>query len=168
MVQTAGSAGNYQVGSGIAAIFSSISTLAAARADAKQFKMQRVFDDLAIKQEKLKARENAIFLRKKFMQNIASANASFAARGVESGSGITRQFQVESLRTLGEDLQANDLNMSATQNSLRVGMSQSQLSGDTARNTGMLRASQGFGQGATSLLTGFNTIATSNSKKENG
>ena len=161
MVQTASPAGYSMIGSGVTAIFSSIATLSAARADAKQFKIQRVFDELAVNQEKLKARENAIFLRKKFFQSIASANASFAARGIESGSGIARQFQVESLNTLGQDLQANELNSEAAKNSMRLDMSQKLLATGTARNTAMLQSSKGFIEGSSSLLTGFNTIRTS-------
>ena len=137
---------------------SGIASLQAASAQARQFKIQGIFLDLEQKQEKLKAREQAVFLRQNFLKNIASANASFAAIGVSVGSGIGKQLGVESLKILQEDIQATKLNSQSAQNSLELQKSQVRLAGKTARNLGLLQAGSSFFKSSQSLLTGFKTI----------
>ena len=152
------SAGAYSMGSGVIGIMGAISSLQASSMQAKQYKIQRTFLGLEAEQEKLRARENAVFLRKKFMQNIASANASFAARGVSTGSGIGRQYTIESLKTLGQDLQANELNSEAGQNALALQSTQARMNEKTTRNLGLLNlASQSY-KPTQSLLTGYKTL----------
>ena len=152
------SAAYASIGSGVVGIVGSIASLQAASMQARQFKIQSQFLDLQANQEKLKARENAVFLRKKFMQNIASANASFAARGVSTGSGIGRQYTIESLKTLNQDLQANELNSEAGQNALALQSAQARMNEKTTRNLGLLNlASQSY-KPTQSLLTGYKTL----------
>lgn len=156
-------AGAQALGSGLTSLASGFASLQASRSQARQFKIQGIFLGLQANAEKLKARENANFLRQQFLRNIGSANASFAARGVELGSGIGRRTTIEGLRTLGEDIQAVNLNSEAAQIQLKLSQSQSKLAERTARNTGLLRAGKSFGQGGGSLLTGFSTINTGGS-----
>lgn len=133
-----------EMGSGLMALASGYASLQAASMEAKQFKMQQVFDDLEAKNQKLKARENALFLQKKFIQSIASATTSFADRNIDTGSGIANKYRIESLKNMGEDLQANELNSQAVQNTIKLRISQSKLAENTARNIGILNAGQSF------------------------
>lgn len=151
-------AGGLAVGSGLTGLMSGIASLQASRIEARQFKIQGIFDNLAINQEKLKARENALFLKKRFLANIGSANASLAARNVSLSSGIGRRLTIESLRNLGEDLQATALNSQAAQNALTLRASTAKERQQTVRNLGLLRASQGITRSTSSLLTGFKTL----------
>ena len=147
-----------QISSGIADLASGFASLAASSAEARQFRIQQTFDDLAISNAKLKASENAIFLREKFFKDVSASRASFAGRGVASGSGIGARFEIEANRVLQEDLKANELNSRSIKGSLEVSQSQAKLSEDTARNLGLMRAGKSFGKGAESLLTAFKTI----------
>jgi hypothetical protein len=155
-------AGLLNLSSGLASLGSGFATLAAASAEARQFKIQGIFNDLNISNQKLKAQENAIFLREKFLQNVSSANASFASRNVSTGSGIGARFSIEAQRVLNEDLKTNDLNSRATQNSLELSKSQTILKEKTARNLGLISAGKSFSQGTQSLLTGFKTLKNEN------
>jgi hypothetical protein len=146
------------IGSGATSLLTAFTSLQAASAQAEQFKIQRTFDDLAASQERLKARENAIFLRKKYSSNIASGTTALAARNVSAGSGVGRQFIIESLKNLGEDLQANELSSSAIQNSLNLRSSQTRLSEQTTRNLGRLQALEPTFRGSSNLLTGVRTL----------
>lgn len=151
------------MGSGVTALAAGFASLQAASAQARQFKIQGTFLALAASAEKLKARENTLFLRKKFLSNIGSANASLSGRGVSTSSGIGRKMAIEGLKNLGRDEQAVALNSDAIQNSLTLQSSQSRLAEKTARNTGLLKASTSFGKGSNSLLSGFSTIKTGGS-----
>jgi hypothetical protein len=151
-------AGALDIGSGLGFLASGFASLAVSRAEARQFKIQSIFEDLRASNEKLKAQENAIMLRKQFFKNISSANASFAARGVSRASGIGRKFTVESLRILNEDLAANELNSRSIQNQIAVNKSQQKFAQESAKNLGLLRAAAPLAKGAGSLLTGFQTI----------
>ena len=148
------------IGSGVMALASGFASLQAAKSQARQFRLQDTFLGLQASAEKLKARENANFLRKQFLSNIGSANASMASRGVELGSGIGRRTTVEGLRNLGEDVQAVKLNSQGAQIQLKLNQSQNKLAEKTTKATGLLRAGKTFGKGSNSLLTGFSTIKT--------
>lgn len=147
-----------QLGSGLSDLASGFASLAASSAEARQYKIQTIFDDLAISNQKLKAQENAIFLREKFLKDVSSARASFAGRNVAIGSGIGARFEVEAERILQEDLKANELNSRGVQNTLEVSKNQSELAEKTARNLGLIRSTSGFKTGTKSLLTAFKTI----------
>lgn len=169
MVATTGAAsqraaGIQMIGSGLTSLISTAASLKNASIQAKQFKLQGAFNELAASQEKLRAREQSVFLRKKFLQNISSANASFAARGVSTGSGIGRQFAIQSLRNLSEDIQATELNSQAAQNSLTLRATQARLAGKTVRNISLLTAAGTGSKGAQSLLTGFKTLKEANQR----
>lgn len=153
-------AGMMQIGSGLASLGQGFASLAAASAQARQFKIQRTFDDLAISNQKLKAQQQAIFLREKFFKDISSSRASFAGRGVALGTGIAARFATEAERVLQEDLKATELESRAIQGTLELRKSQAKLRQETARNLGLMRAGQTLTKGATSLLTGFTTIKT--------
>jgi hypothetical protein len=155
-------AGMLQIGSGLTSLMSGIASFSAASIQARQFKIQGAFDQLAASQEKLKAREQAVFLRKKFLANISSANASFAARRVSTGSGGARQFAIQSLRTLGEDIQATELSSQAAQNTLQLRASQSNLAASAARNLGLVRSMSPLQKGTSNLLTGFKNVREAN------
>ena len=154
------------IGSGLTALASGFASLQASSAQARQFKLQNVFLGLQANAEKLKARENSNFLRKQFLANIGSANASSAARGIELGSGIGRRTAIEGLRNLGEDVQAVELNSQGAQIQLKLNQSQNRLAEKTTRATGLLRASDSFGKGSKSLLTGFSTLNTKKDGKD--
>ena len=155
-------AGIQSIGSGLTGLVSGLASLQAASMEARQFKMQGVFLGLQASAEKLRARENAIFLRRKFLKNIASSRASLSARGVSTGSGIGREIQVQDLKTLGEDLQANELNSQAAQSQLSLQQSQTKMMQQTARNLGLLKFGQGISGPTKSLLTGFDTVFKGN------
>jgi hypothetical protein len=163
---TSNAASYNQIGSGITALASGYASLQASSMQARQFKMEGVFLGLQREQEKLKGRENAIFLRQKFLNNIASSTASFAARGVSTGSGIGRQMAIQGLKTLGEDIKAVELNSEAAQIQLGLKQSQSKLNERITRNIGIMRAGNSFGSGSESLLTGFSTIKTGDKNGE--
>lgn len=146
------------IGSGVTGLLSGFAGLQASTIQARQFKTQRIFNELAVSQEKLRARENAVFLRKKFLANIGSANASFAARGVSTSSGVGRRFTIESLRVLGEDLQANELSSASAQDALTLRASQARVAEQTARNIGLLTSTRGLSKNVGSILTGFKTL----------
>lgn len=156
---TAALAGYQALGSGVTGLLSAYSAYRAGNLQSKQFKMQSRFLDLQRSQEALKARENAVFLRENFSKNISSAKASFVGRGIALGSGTVAQFGINARRTLAEDLQANELNSDAAQNALTLQKSQVNLEAGTAKNLGLLRASQSFSRSGQSLLTGLNLIS---------
>lgn len=163
-----GAAGANMMGSGLMSLASGYASLQAAKAQARQYKIQGIFQGLALSQEKLRGREQAVFLRKKFLDNLSSARASFAQRGVSMGSGIGRQFAVQTLRTLQEDVQAAQLNSQAAQIQLRLDASQTQLARETAKNMGYLKAAPKFIKGGQSLLTGFKSIKGAGSNSTQG
>lgn len=150
-----GASGLSSVGSGLSSIASGFATLQAARAQSRQLKTQIMFDELRAENQKLKAQENGIALRKQFFSNISSGKSSLAARNVSRGSGIGRRFVVENLRVLQEDLRKNELNSQAIQNQIQLDISQTRLASKTARNLGIMRAGPQFGKAGQSLLTGF-------------
>ena len=156
--QTTGQAGLLQLGSGITSLISSLGQLQAASIQAKQFKIQGTIDRLAASQEKLRAREQAVFLRKKFLQNIGSANASFAARGISAGSGVGRQLAIQGLRTLSEDIRAVELGSEAAQTTLQLRGVQTQFAAETAKNIGLLRFGTKGPKATSCLLTSFRAI----------
>jgi hypothetical protein len=158
--QQTNAASGQMIGSGVTALASGFATLQAASMQARQFKIENIFLGLQANAEKLKARENANFLRKQFMQNLGSANVSLSHRGISTGSGIGRRTTIEGLRNLGEDLQANELNSQGAQLQLKLNQSQTRLAEKTVRATGMFRSSEQFAGGSKSLLTGFSTIKT--------
>lgn len=163
-----GVAGANMIGSGVMSLASGYASLQAAKAQARQYKIQGIFQGLALSQEKLRGREQAVFLRKKFLDNLSSARASFAQRGVSMGSGIGRQFAVQTLRTLQEDVQAAQLNSEAAQIQLRLDASQTKLARETAKNMGYLKAAPKFIKGGQSLLTGFKSIQGAGSNSTQG
>lgn len=156
--ETTNKASGTMIGSGVTALASGYASLQASKMQARQFKMQGIFLGLQASAEKLKARENANFLRQQFLRNIGSANASMANKGIELGSGIGRRTTIEGLKNLGEDIQAVNLNSQGAQIQLKLNQSQTKLAQKTAKNTGLLRAGKAFGKGSQSLLTGFSTI----------
>lgn len=158
LLQGKGAAGANMMGSGLMSLVSGYASLQAASIQARQYKIQGIFQGLALSQEKLRGREQAAFIRKRFLDNISSAKASFAQRQVSTGSGIGRQFAIESLRKAQEGAKAAELNSEAAQIQLRLDASQTKLAEKTVRNMGIMRAGQQFGLGVRNLVTGFKTI----------
>jgi len=150
---TNSTAGLYEFGAGINALASGYASYMAGKVEARQYKTQQMFLDLQASAQKLKSRENAVFLRNKFLQTISSANVSFAKRGVSTGSGIGKQYTLQSLENLGKDLQANELNSDAIQNSLTLQVSQAQFAQRTARNMGLLTSGQAFAKAGTNFAS---------------
>ena len=146
------------MGSGVMSLASGYASLQASKMQARQYKIQGIFQNLALSQEKLRGREQAVFLRKKFLDNLSSAKASFAHRGVSMGSGIGRQFAIQTMKSIQEDVQAAQLNSQAAQIQLKLDTSQTRLAKETAKNFGYLQSSQQFAKGTQNLLTGFQTI----------
>lgn len=164
--QTKKQAGLLEFGSGAAALASGFASLQASSMQSRQFKIEGIFMGLQASAEKLKARENAVFLRRRFLQDLGSSNASFAARGVSTGSGIGRQTTIQGLKTLSEDIKASELNSESAQLQLKLNSSQAKLGQRTSKNLGLLSSSKSFARGAQGLLTGFKTIKQAGGSNE--
>lgn len=154
-------AGLLSIGSGVSSLAAGFASLQASRVDARQLKTQQIFQGLAISAEKLRAREEANFLRQKFLKDISSANASFAARGIDISSGVGRELTIQSLEGLGQDIKATELRSEGAQLQLRLDASQTRLSEKSTRNLGISSFARTFQSGGTGLLTGFQQLEES-------
>lgn len=148
-------AGAVQMGSGATGILSGFASLQASTIQARQLKMQGIFLGLQRNAEKLRAREQAVFLRKKFLSNIASANASFAGRGVSTSSGIATATTTKGLRNLGLDIKQAELNSEGARIQLNLQSTQLKLAEKNIRTAGIAKFGKTFSQGMAGLLTGY-------------
>lgn len=87
-------------------IASKLTSIYNAYSASKDLKIQKQFLELQRIQNQIAAREQAVALRNQFNENLASAQASFTARGISMGSGIGRRLNITAQERLSRDLSA--------------------------------------------------------------
>lgn len=111
--------------SGLGAVAGVVGQVQGANQQARALKDQANQDILNSRMEKLKGEEQANKLRRDLIENMGSANAMFAARGIGLGSGTPEQAKEEGARNaslnidkvmFGADMAATDQLTSASQN----------------------------------------------------
>lgn len=95
---------------------------------------------------KVNAKEQAVMLRKELLQNLGSANASAAARGLDTGSGTPRQIVIESIGNVESDIAK--LESGAT-----ISAASSRTSAARAASAGASAAQAGYYKGAQSIAS---------------
>ena len=151
-------AGALDVGSAIANIGSAFAEFSSAKILERNLRVQSIFNDLSIREEKLRGKQISNILRENFLKNISSTRATFGARGVSIGSGIGRQFTIQNLADLDRELKIIELDSQSAISSLKLKESQIGVSRKFARGIGILRTSIPAVKGTSQALTGFKTI----------
>lgn len=154
-------AGALDVGSAISNIGSAFAEFSSAKIAERNLRVQSIFNDLAIKEEKLRGKQVSNILRENFLKNISSSTATFGARGVSTSSGIGRQFTIQSLSDLGKELKIAELDSQSAISSLKLRSSQIETSRKVARGMGILRTSIPAIKGTSTGLAGFKSIIQS-------
>ena len=85
---------------------------------------------------KVNAKEQAIMLRKQLLQDLGSANASAAARGIDTGSGSPRQIVEESIGNVGRDIQRLESGANITAAGSKTSASRAAAAGASAAQGG--------------------------------
>lgn len=159
-------AGSLDVGSAIMNIGSAFTEFSASKIAERNLNIQSMFNDLAVKEEKLRGKQVSNILRETFLKDISRTRATFGARGVDIGSGIGRQFTIQSLADLDRELKIVELDSQSAISSLKLQQSQISVSKKVAKGLGFLRGStpaiRGTGQG----LAGFKSIISSRKEVE--
>lgn len=94
--------------------------------------------------EGLKGRQEALAIKKQRDQNLASINATYAARGGYVGSGTPAQAIIESRRNATNDINTAQFNSSMTQSQLRAQSSNYKQEASSARTGGITNAITGI------------------------
>lgn len=138
------SASVYSLAGGAASIGGAYTSIIAGKQAKAQFDIQAGQYATQAELIKLNASEQANMLRKQLLADLGSANASAAARGIDTGSGTPRQIVQESIANVSSDI--NKLKSGAT-----VAASQSITSASRAAFSGASAEQAGYYRAATGL-----------------
>lgn len=127
------------VGTGMRAL-SALSSIQAGRQQAASYKFQSMQQDLANRQEKVRAKEAENEARRRFLSTLSSTQAAFGARGISTSVGTPQQALINISGESGRDIAALNSN---TQMNLLQGQMQSQQ----YRTAGQQASTQGFQAG---------------------
>jgi hypothetical protein len=111
-----------------------------------QFDMQAGSYETQAEMVRVSAKEQAIMLRKQLLQDIGSARASAAARGIDTGSGTPMQIEQESIGNVGKDIQK-------LESGANVAAAGSKTSAARSRSAGVSAAQGGYYKGAESIAS---------------
>lgn len=143
-----GSAGKYNPGilynigstaSSIGGVYGSITAGKQAKA---QFDIQAGQYATQAEIVKVNASEQANLLRKQLLADIGSANASAAARGIDTGSGTPRQIVQESISNVESDIARLKAGSVIAASGSTTSAARAAISGEAAQQAGYYRATQ--------------------------
>lgn len=139
------------VGTGVMGAMSAIN---AGKAQSSMYKNQAQQYELNAQLEKIKGRQEALTLKQQRDQNIASINATFAARGVYSGSGTAAQASIESRKNAADAIDMAMFNSTMQSSQLRGQAANLRTEARTAKRGGYIDAITGLAKnrGVQSLL----------------
>ena len=146
-----GSGGQFQsasimkAGSAVAAGFGAYGQVQSGQQMKAQFDMQAGSYETQAEIIKVNAKEQANMLRKQLLQDLGSANASAAARGIDTGSGSPLQIQQESIGNVGMDIQKLESGAAISSAGSRTSAARSAASGASAAQGGYYKAAQSIG-----------------------
>lgn len=133
-------------GSGVAAGFGAYGKVQSGQQLKAQFDMQAGSYETQAEVVKVNAKEQANMLRKQLLQDLGSARASAAARGIDTGSGTPMQIEQESIGSVGEDIRK--LESGAT-----IAAAGSRTSAARSRSAGASSSQGGYYKGAESIAS---------------
>lgn len=116
---------------------SAITSYAGQRANARMARIQEMSYQSQVADIKLKGEETALFLRKKFLNDLSSATASFVGRGIDINSGIGLATQINAARNLNLDLKSNEINTRLATTSPLLNADYSNYSAKAYRSAGL-------------------------------
>lgn len=140
------SAGISSIGGGVAAGFGAYGQIQAGKQTKAQFDMQAGSYDMQAEGIKLNAKEQSNMLRKQLLQDLGSANASAAARGIDTGSGSPRQIIEESIGNVGEDIRK-------LESGAAINAAGAKTSASRSRGAGASASQGGYYKGAESIAS---------------
>ena len=91
---------------------------------------------------KMNAKETANMLRKQLLQDLGSANASAAARGIDTGSGSPRQIIEESIGNVGSDIAKLESGAVIDSAGAKTSAARSRVTGANQARSGYYNAAQ--------------------------
>jgi hypothetical protein len=115
-----------------------------------QFKLQAGSQELQADVVRLNAIEKGNILRRQLLQDLGSANASAAARGIDVGSGSPRQVQIQSIAETQRDVAKIESGADIDVSNYQTAASRSRGQAASAEYGGYVNAIKGLG----SYLTG--------------
>lgn len=133
-------------GGGVAAGFGAYGQVQTGQQMKAQYDMQAGSYEMQADIIKLNAKEQANMLRKQLLQDLGSANASAAARGIDTGSGSPLQIQQESIGNVGEDIRK-------LESGAAISAAGSRTSAARSRGAGASAAQGGYYKGAESIAS---------------
>lgn len=116
----------------------------AAKQEQSQFNMQANSQELQADAIKLQAVEKGNILRRQLLQDIGSANASAAARGIDVGSGSARQIAIQSIGETERDIAKIESGANIDAAGSRTSAARSRAQGANAIFSGNVRAARGL------------------------
>lgn len=131
---------------GVAAGFGAYGQMSSGRQLKAQYDIQAGQYETQAEIVKLNAKEQATMLRKQLLQDLGSANASAAARGIDTGSGSPRQIVEESIGNVGRDIQK-------LESGAAINAAGSRTSASRAASAGASAAQAGYYRGAESIAS---------------
>ena len=134
------------IGGGVATGFGAYGQIQAGRQMKAQYEMQAGSYDMQADVVKLNAKEQSNILRKKLLQDLGSANASAAARGIDTGSGTPRQIIEESIGNVGEDIRK-------LESGAAISSAGAKTSASRSRGAGSASEMGGYYKGAASIAS---------------
>jgi hypothetical protein len=130
------------LGSGISTALGAYGNIQAGQMMKAQYDMQAGSYKTQAELVKVNAKEQANTLRKKLLEDLGSANASAAARGIDTGSGTPLQIIQESIGNVGRDIQRLEAGANIQAGSSNTSASRSAAAGATAAQAGYYRGAQ--------------------------
>jgi len=146
-----GSGGQFQsasvmkAGSAVAAGFGAYGQVQTGQQMKAQYDMQAGSYETQAEVIKVNAKEQANMLRKQLLQDLGSANASAAARGIDTGSGSPLQIQQESIGNVGMDIQKLESGAAISSAGSKTSAARSAAAGASAAQGGYYKAAQSIG-----------------------
>jgi len=141
----------FAFGSLLSSGFQVFSTMKAAQLEQKVFNLKAQQQELQADQIKIASIQQANENRARLLDNLASADAAFAGRGVSLSSGTALQAQVESRKRAGEELQQTLAGGRVKVLGARGQAEQFRIEGAAKRSKGLLASSGVMKDAATSL-----------------
>ncbi len=141
-----GSAQTMSAAGSVAAGFGAYGQMQAGKQMKAQYDMQAGSYETQAEIVKVNAKEQAITLRKQLLQDLGSARASAAARGIDTGSGTPLQIEQESIGNVGKDVQK-------LESGANIAAAGSKTSAARSRSAGSSSAQGGYYKGAESIAS---------------
>ena len=132
----------------IGTIAGSFGAIESGRQASSQFQLQAGSQETQADVIRLNAIERGNALRRRLLADLGSANASAAARGIDTGSGTPRQIVEESIATVQSDVAKLERGAEIGATGTETSASRSRAAGAAREYQGYLRAGMGLVSGA--------------------